>query len=703
MCKNFKFIFVFLFLCSLVLTTSCSNSGTKTAKVTFYDEDKVLNTLDVNIGESVSPFTPTKEGYEFVGWYLNGEEFNFDTKINESISLIAKWELLETRALFEIKGNNEMVQHGNQKLNIEFTTEGDKPKFEWTCEDYSVVDFSQMNQNFARISAYKPGTTKVVLTGTYPDGSILTAKLEIVVTGIDFEISYVLNEYEQSILPSDAPTVYNTGVENFQLPVLEKENYIFLGWTIQGVEGVFRTIKIDDQIDANLTLTPSWVFPRLEAHFEDDKTVIGLEDTTTIVVNNYDILDGVLVDYKYVSLNEKVATVDENGVVTPVGEGYTEILVKISEEGIIYTSVGLTVTETIDGLNEVIKYFANIAQSQNIVKTIKVTGWHRVYKHELRTSVIGYLFEDLPITENIAPLSNSNRPGIVRQKYYITVHDTGDVDYSAKDWSDTVYNEFNEMTGQKYEASYNYVMDNKDVYHNIPDNEVSYHAGDGSQEYAEYATGVYGTNKYPEITITADGYYAIDGVKSSIVAPTNNGKILTTADINDAGIRCVIKEGQYYLGKTWYSSTYKKISNGGGNRNSIGIESCITEGDDIYYTWQRLAKLCAKLMDENNLTVDDIVPHHYFSGKHCPQTMREAGMWEHFKNLCQIEYDILQFIQAGYEVSFVSNNLEYVNNSGRVIKTSNSLQNVTYTITVSKDGYTHSITLGTNVMYTPFN
>ena len=259
------------------------------------------------------------------------------------------------------------------------------------------------------------------------------------------------------------------------------------------------------------------------------------------------------------------------------------------------------------------------------------------------------------------------------------------------------------MTGQSYEASYNYVLDNKDVYHNIPDNEESWHAGDGGRAYTLTPSGVYGTDKYPEITITTDGYFAINGEKSTILAPTNKGKILTTADINDCGIRCVIEEGQYYLGNTWYSETYRKISNGGGNKYSIGIESCIVEGEDVYYTWQRLAKLVAKLMDENNLTVDDVVPHHYFSGKHCPQTMREAGMWLHFKNLCQIEYDILQFIQEGYEVSFTSGNPEFVNNSGRVIKTANSVKNVSYTITVSKDGYTESITLGTNIMNTPFN
>jgi hypothetical protein len=214
-------------------------------------------------------------------------------------------------------------------------------------------------------------------------------------------------------------------------------------------------------------------------------------------------------------------------------------------------------------------------------------------------------------------------------------------------------------------------------------------------------SGVFGTNKYPKITITEDGYYAIDGQKSIISAPTYNGKILKTSDINDNGIRCVIIDGQYYLGKTWYSETYRKIGNYGGNNNSIGIESCITEGEDVYYTWQRLAKLVAKLMDENDLTIDDVVTHHYFSGKNCPQTMREAGFYMHFKELVQIEYQILQYIKMGYKISLESNNPEYVNNSGRVLKTTPIAKVVSYRIIVEKDGVQDSVVLTTTVQNTP--
>ena len=63
---------------------------------------------------------------------------------------------------------------------------------------------------------------------------------------------------------------------------------------------------------------------------------------------------------------------------------------------------------------------------------------------------------------------------------------------------------------------------------------------------------------------------------------------------------------------------------------------------------QRVAKLVAKLLDENNLGFDRIVQHHYFSGKDCPQTMRTEGYWEHFKDLVKAEYQMLMYKIMGF-------------------------------------------------------
>lgn len=51
-----------------------------------------IDAVEVEYGQRVErPRTPEKEGYTFNGWYLNGVEYNFNTKIYENIVLEAKW------------------------------------------------------------------------------------------------------------------------------------------------------------------------------------------------------------------------------------------------------------------------------------------------------------------------------------------------------------------------------------------------------------------------------------------------------------------------------------------------------------------------------------------------------------------------------------------------------------------------------------
>ena len=697
--KITKLFIIAVIITSLVIMTSCSKKFT----VKFISDDELYKEVEVKKDSTVDEITISKDGYEFLGWFKGEEIFDFDTKITDNVELIAKWKT--AKATFDVNGSLSFPHNGTTKLTIKYSKTGEKPKkIDWIIENEDIAVVDDKNNTSLTLFGVKPGSTNVTVVAKYEDGNTSEKVIKVVVEGQTFDIEYKLNENDALIFPNDAPKEYNTAELPLKLPTLEREFYTFAGWTIEGYEGIYTSIAETDFIEGNLVMSPKWIYPHLELDYENSNVTVEVEGTNQLVVTGVDLNENELNGgYVYSSLNEKVATISADGVVKGIKAGYAEIIVKVKNNQKISSSIGITVLEQGTSLNEVLDYFVSVAKSNNIVKNIKVTGWQRIYQYELKTSVIGYLFEDLVITENIAPLGNGVRPGTIYKKEYICVHDTGDVDYSAKDWSDTVYNNFNSSTGQEYGASYQYVIDNKDCYHNIPDNERSYHAGDGNRTYEEVPSGVYGTNEHPEITITDDGYYAIDGKKSTIVAPTYNGKILKTTDINDYGVRCVINNGQYYLGKTWYSETYRKIGNYGGNNNSIGIESCITEGEDVYYTWQRLAKLVAKLMDENDLTIDDVVTHHYFSGKNCPQTMREAGFYMHFKELVQIEYQILQYIKMGYKVSLESNNPEYVNNSGRVLKTTPIAKVVSYRIIVEKDGVQDSVVLTTTVQNTPLN
>lgn len=346
-------------------------------------------------------------------------------------------------------------------------------------------------------------------------------------------------------------------------------------------------------------------------------------------------------------------------------------------------------------MNKVLTFFKE-NNNKVINRNIHVYGWQKEYDHHLIGSVANYLFEDLEIIENIAPNTNENRDGRIKPKYYITVHDTGDADcnHTAKFWSDTVKNEVWEMG--KYQASFQYVVGNDGIYHQIPDNEVAYHAGDTTKyDYKLYDSGVKGSNPHPIVGIS-NGYYEIDKVQSKIAAPRaykiRNGEVIIdrlpkTSDINSQGVLCKLIDGKYYIGETYFNETYELIANRGGNNNSIGIESCINEGSDLYLTWQKTAKLVAHLLRKNNLSFDDVKQHHYFSGKNCPETIRMNKMWDHFMELVMTEYQVLLYKEEGYLIELIVSNDDILPN-GR-IKT--SMQSLEYIIRTTYQGIVEEV------------
>lgn len=354
-------------------------------------------------------------------------------------------------------------------------------------------------------------------------------------------------------------------------------------------------------------------------------------------------------------------------------------------------------------MNKVLSLFKEKFEKNPIVKNIRVYGWKFEYDHLLVSSLTNYLFEDLNIIENIAPETNTNRDGRKKKNYYVCVHDTGDTDYdhTAGFWSNVV--KVQNWEQGRYEASFQYVTGDDGIYHNIPDDEIGYHAGDSTYySYDLIDSGLTGANPKPSVSISGDGYFMLDGIKTILLAPRakliRNGEVIydrvaRTEEINDQGILVKNVDGKYYIGVTYFNTGYELIANRGGNNNSVGIESCINVGSDIYLTWQRTAKLVAKLLDENNLCFDDVKQHHYYSGKNCPQSMRMNGMWNHFMDLVKFEYAMLKFKQEGYKINLIVNDCD-VKENGRIIKRDfNSKKEVNFVIETEYNGVKEKLEL----------
>lgn len=75
----------------------------------------------------------------------------------------------------------------------------------------------------------------------------------------------------------------------------------------------------------------------------------------------------------------------------------------------------------------------------------------------------------------------------------------------------------------------------------------------------------------------------------------------------------------------WGAGTYI------GNTQGIQVEICVNSDGDYNKAVKNAASLIAKIMKDENIAIDNVVQHHYFSGKNCPRNMRTGKIsWTNF-------------------------------------------------------------------------
>ena len=52
-----------------------------------------IEAQEVKVGDTATrPEDPTEEGYTFLGWYVDGKEYDFSTPVKDDITITAEWE-----------------------------------------------------------------------------------------------------------------------------------------------------------------------------------------------------------------------------------------------------------------------------------------------------------------------------------------------------------------------------------------------------------------------------------------------------------------------------------------------------------------------------------------------------------------------------------------------------------------------------------
>ena len=399
----------------------------------------------------------------------------------------------------------------------------------------------------------------------------------------------------------------------------------------------------------------------------------------------------------YASSDSSILSVDNNGLVKALKEGTAEITITA---GTYTLKVGFTVNNLSEE-NDVDKVIKLLADSNFAVVDVGNAclyndGRERYYKPTYG-SVNRYLFTPLDINTKYSTTAANNSSGHKDRRtgsayddsvYFVCVHDTATLTGNSESIASYM------ASG---DVSIHYTVGNDLVWAVVPEDYIAYHAGDGTgTTFVWKDTGVSATsNEKPVFTIVAKGsgyVYACNGQETTIPVPST-GSTPTTNDLfTYLGPTWKIENGKYYMGLTWWSADYGKISSHGGNNNSIGIEMNVNTSNDMYDTWQRTAKLVADILIRHDLDLTRVQMHNTFSGKNCAQVILAGNFWDRFMEMVALEYE-LQTLYKDVEITFKSNNKDLLGDDGRIIKAPDKTTTVSYEVTVTKGSTSKTITL----------
>lgn len=137
-----------LIISLIAIIVICILLKNKTYIVTFDSNGgTIVESQSLNRGDTaIKPIDPSKDGYKFDGWYLNGEKYYFDSKVKKDIKLEARWikkgDVGTVTVTFDTDGGSKI-----EAIEIEVGEKIKKPT-DPTKEGYVFVEWLLDNNSF---------------------------------------------------------------------------------------------------------------------------------------------------------------------------------------------------------------------------------------------------------------------------------------------------------------------------------------------------------------------------------------------------------------------------------------------------------------------------------------------------------------------------------------------------------------------------
>lgn len=196
-------------------------------KVTFNSNGgSKVDTKEVVEGEKVDEATTTRDGYEFDGWYLENDKFDFTSPITKNITLKARWtEKGKVNVIFMVDGKVYKT------IPVKEGTKVSKPSNP-TKKGYKFVEWQLDGAKFDFNTKINSETT---LTATFEETTTVTVKFDS--NGGTSVSSQEIEVGAKAKKPSN-PT---------------KKNYKFVEWQLSG-----KTYDFNKEVNEDITLKAKW-------------------------------------------------------------------------------------------------------------------------------------------------------------------------------------------------------------------------------------------------------------------------------------------------------------------------------------------------------------------------------------------------------------------------------------------------------------
>lgn len=407
---------------TLLLLVATLASCAKKLTVTFDTQGgSTIESVEVKKGKNVEqPTDPTKEGYVFIEWQLNGETYDFETKVNEDMTLVAIWgtstdgtKRLSQPKNIKLNGNKVTWDKVSGASGYEVYVNG--TKYETTSESYEVnID----EEGFVSVSVVAKSSSSNVANSQKSESVLLEKQLsstEIAeALGDLFEIAD-LEEYPESyaIFNRLALATIKYGISSEELENMEDPSelltYIEEGKT-ENLLG-FLIVYMDSYLEyQSVSMVRDMEEPKLDTAeeaiqelYENIKAAGAYTSEFTNAKDDTKYMNLVLPVISYAIYDTSSGNASAFRVLNDILDGtyaygnsyYYEIL--RDDFNITFTNIitGEVYEMTIDEIQKIADYYNDISE-QNDKYYEQGLGWSSyIYSYYAEREVNNYYFEKM--------------------------------------------------------------------------------------------------------------------------------------------------------------------------------------------------------------------------------------------------------------------------------------------------------------------